>query len=291
MKKMNLKKAFAGVAALSLVACTAAIGASAAEGDITVTIGHQDFDTVEALKAADTDTATAGYQIPIYVELTKNAGISAFEFGVAADNGAVFAFDDENDELEGKLCPDGIAPRVGEKTDAKGWLAFAATKTVSKTGKIVMMVVTVPETAKAGDVYNLTYLKQSNERTEKWADVTGAEAVNYVESSSVASVDGWIKIAAAPATDTTPATDPVPATDTTPATADPATDPAPATSAPATNAPATSAPATGTSASTTGTSSTSSPQTGTTDVLPIVGVAAAVAVLGGVAIVSKKKND
>lgn len=285
MKKMNLKKAFAGVAALSLVACTAAIGASAAEGDITVTVGHQDFDSVEALAAADIDAQAEGYQIPIYVELTNNAGISAFEFGVAADNGAVIAFDDEDDALEGKLCPDGIAPRVGEKTDVKGWLAFAATKTVTKTGNIVMMVVTVPETAKAGDVYNLTYLKQSNERTEKWADVTGATAVNYVENGDVLGVDGWIKIAAAPETETVPETG-TPETETVPETEGPATDPV-TTPAPATS----TAAATSTTATGTGTSSTSSPQTGTTDVLPIVGVAAAVAVLGGVAIVSKKKND
>ncbi len=290
MKKMNLKKAFAGVAALSLVACTAAIGASAAEGDITVTIGHQDFDSVEALAAADIDAQAEGYQIPIYVELTKNAGMSAFEFGVSADNGALIAFDDENDELEGKLCPDGIAPRVGEKTDVKGWLAFAATKTVTKTGKIVMMVVTVPETAKAGDVYNLTYLKKSNERSEKWADATVAELVNYVENGDVLSVDGWIKIADAPQTETTPETEPAPDTATVPVTVDPATDPV---TTPAT-VPTTTTAVTGTTAATgTGTSasSTSSPQTGTTDVLPIVGVAAAVAVLGGVAIVSKKKND
>nr|MDE5564480.1 NPXTG-anchored protein [Oscillospiraceae bacterium] len=34
-----------------------------------------------------------------------------------------------------------------------------------------------------------------------------------------------------------------------------------------------------------------SPKTGATDVLPIAGAAAAVAVLGGVALVAKKKND
>ena len=127
-------------------------------------------------------------------------------------------------------------------------------------GQFAQITVQVPSTAKAGDVFNLTIAGKDSDGTvmEYKNGVTG-------ETGEAGSGAGTITIVA-------DATKP--------------------TEAP-TEAPTTAPVATGTTAATTTTKkaaakSTSSPKTG--DALPVAGVAVAVAVIGGVALVAKKRK-
>lgn len=124
-------------------------------------------------------------------------------------------------------------------------------------GQFAQITVQVPSTAKAGDVFNLTIAGKDSDGTvmEYKNGVTG-------ETGEAGSGAGTITIVAD------------------------------ATDAP-TEAPTTAPVATGTTAATTTTKkatakSTSSPKTG--DALPVAGVAVAVAVIGGVALVAKKRK-
>lgn len=124
-------------------------------------------------------------------------------------------------------------------------------------GQFAQITVQVPSTAKAGDVFNLTIAGKDSDGTvmEYKNGVTG-------ETGEAGSGAGTITIVAD------------------------------ATDAP-TEAPTTAPVATGTTAATTTTKkaaakSTSSPTTG--DALPVAGVAVAVAVIGGVALVAKKRK-
>ena len=125
-------------------------------------------------------------------------------------------------------------------------------------GQFAQITVQVPSTAKAGDVFNLTIAGKDSDGTvmEYKNGVTG-------ETGEAGSGAGTI------------------------------TTVADATDAP-TEAPTTAPVATGTTAATTTTKkaaaakSTSSPKTG--DALPVAGVAVAVAVIGGVALVAKKRK-
>lgn len=124
-------------------------------------------------------------------------------------------------------------------------------------GQFAQITVQVPSTAKAGDVFNLTIAGKDSDGTvmEYKNGVTG-------ETGEAGSGAGTITIVAD------------------------------ATEAP-TEAPTTAPVATGTTAATTTTKkaaakSTSSPKTG--DALPVAGVAVAVAVIGGVALVAKKRK-
>lgn len=121
-------------------------------------------------------------------------------------------------------------------------------------GQFAQITVQVPSTAKAGDVFNLTIAGKDSDGTvmEYKNGVTG-------ETGEAGSGAGTITIVAD-----------------------------------ATEAPTTAPVATGTTAATTTTKkaaaakSTSSPKTG--DALPVAGVAVAVAVIGGVALVAKKRK-
>lgn len=124
-------------------------------------------------------------------------------------------------------------------------------------GQFAQITVQVPSTAKAGDVFNLTIAGKDSDGTvmEYKNGVTG-------ETGEAGSGAGTITIVAD------------------------------ATDAPI-EAPTTAPVATGTTAATTTTKkaaakSTSSPKTG--DALPVAGVAVAVAVIGGVALVAKKRK-
>ena len=126
-----------------------------------------------------------------------------------------------------------------------------------KPGQFAQITVKVTDAAKAGDVFNLTIAGKDSDGTvmEYKNGVTG-------ETGEAGSGAGTITIVAD------------------------------ATDAP-TEAPTTAPVATGTTAATTTTKkaaakSTSSPKTG--DALPVAGVAVAVAVIGGVALVAKKRK-
>lgn len=139
------------------------------------------------------------------------------------------------------------------------WYPIISTKEL-KAGEVGYVTVKVPETAAEGDTFTLTATdtgKTGGKGTYK--DATGADEVPSV-------VSGKITIVGAPA----------PVVTTT------------VTDAPVATGSTTTAAATTTKAPAKKATSTSSPKTG--DALPVAGVAVAVAVIGGVALVSKKRK-
>ena len=139
------------------------------------------------------------------------------------------------------------------------WYPIISTKEL-KAGEVGYVTVKVPETAAEGDTFTLTATdtgKTGGKGTYK--DATGADEVPSV-------VSGKITIAGAPA----------PVVTTT------------VTDAPVATGSTTTAAATTTKAPAKKATSTSSPKTG--DALPVAGVAVAVAVIGGVALASKKRK-
>ncbi len=264
---MNFKKVMAAVAAMSLVACAAAIPASASADGVTVEIQQVEVDVKDLAK-------DGGNVIPVAITLTENKGINAFAFGVDVDDACEFEMDYDAQTM--MMSVEGAKSEV--ETENFVWINGANARTYSKTDVVIIgLTVTIPKDAKIGDVFELNYAEVDLEGKDHiWGDTT--TKADYVAAKTADAVDGWIKIVGEPETtpDTTPETTP----DTTPETT-PDTTPDTTTTTTTTT--------TGTSTSTT--PGTGSPATGTTDVLPIVGVAAAAAILGGVAIVAKKKED
>ena len=135
------------------------------------------------------------------------------------------------------------------------WFAFMDQKLVTAS-EVGSMTFELPSTAAVGDVYTIEGFT---------TDANGAPAVLGINGENVGLADvqsGTITIIA-----------------------DPTEAP---TEAPTTEAPTTAAPVVTTTAAPVATPTTGSPKTG--DALPVAGVAVAVAVIGGVALVSKKRK-
>ena len=276
---MNFKKIMAAVAAMSLVACAAAIPASASAEGATVEIDQVTL-TLDELKAAN-------YEVTIEVTLTENAGINAFAFGINVDDRCQFIADCEEREVT-------MAVEAAKSSDANFvWVNGANASTYKKSDKIItILTVTVPTDAKPGDVFELNYADKDQEgKKHIWSDTT--TKVDYVAAGSADAVDGWIKIDGPVETTTTESETTTTESETTTTESETTTTESETTTT-STESETTTTTSTHThdgGTTTTTTAGPGSPATGTTDVLPIVGVAAAAAILGGVAIVAKKKED
>ena len=84
MKKINLKKALASVAALSAVACMAAVPASAAEINFPTTAKTAGV-SIEQVTVTMDELKAANNVVPVLVKVTPNPGVNALEFGVTID--------------------------------------------------------------------------------------------------------------------------------------------------------------------------------------------------------------
>ena len=277
---MNFKQIMAAVAAMSLVACAAAIPASASAEGATVEIDQVEID-LDELKAMN-------YEVPINIVLTENAGINAFAFGVGVEEGCSFTVDMDVQEVM-------MAVEAAKSSDAEfAWVNGANARTYKKSDMIICgIVVKVPETAAVGDQFDITYAAQDQEgKKHIWGDTT--TKADYVAAGSADAVDGWIKITGVPTTEATTTTEETTTTtesETTTTESETTTTESETTTTTESSETTTTTTTTGTGTATSTTPGTGSPATGTTDVLPIVGVAAAAAILGGVAIVAKKKED
>ena len=206
-------------------------------------------------------TSAAGMSLTIGSATLTESELKAANYEVTLPIGSTAEF---NSVGVGVTLQDGLSyVKKGMKVTADGASGLAVESNgfeALPAGQFAQITVQVPSTAKAGDVFNLTIAGKDSDGTvmEYKNGVTG-------ETGEAGSGAGTITIVA-------DATKP--------------------TEAP-TEAPTTAPVATGTTAATTTTKkaaakSTSSPKTG--DALPVAGVAVAVAVIGGVALVAKKRK-
>jgi hypothetical protein len=300
MKKINFKKAMAAVAALSLVACVSAVPASAS-GTVTLSIDQVEL-SLEEVQAMD-------YLVPVYANLTQDGteGLNAVEFGIDVPD-CDFTVYTNRKQAQKVFADANIDWSMTMKTnDTLTWLTWASATADAEDNTVALVAVKIPEDAQPGDIYYVNYVAQGDSpniwRTAVDEDgVKLSEVVNYVADGSFSGVGGWVKIKDEETTATTETTTETTTESTTESTTEATTE---STTEAATDATTTTTTAaatttgesttaggtTTTAKSTTTASSSSSPKTGATDVLPIAGVAAAVAVLGGVAMVAKKKKD
>lgn len=296
MVRFNFKKVAASVAALSIVACMAAVPTSASDSAIELKIGKIEVPVSEAKAGTVIDVPVrinapdlTGFMFVFTVESSADGGALSREvvFNNAKIESTVLNEPKTNDAFGGTWATANPTSLDSVNTDDEGY------------GDFMTIHVTLNQDLALGDKYMITY---------EAAGPSGLENIWSNDEISthydVDSDDGWIEVVddtpqttttEAPATTTTTE---APATTTTEAPADTTTVPAGTTTAATTadagnasNTSASTAAGAGGTGTTTVASSTGSPQTGSSDVLPIAGAAAAVAVLGGVALVAKKKND
>ena len=235
---------------MAALSAAAVVAASAAVMAIPTSAAGMSL-TIGSATLTESELKAANYEVPLPIGST--AEFNSVGVGVTLQDGLSYV------KKGMKVTADGAS---GLAVESNGFVfmpfSYATVPLEAlPAGQFAQITVQVPSTAKAGDVFNLTIAGKDSDGTvmEYKNGVTG-------ETGEAGSGAGTITIVAD------------------------------ATDAP-TEAPTTAPVATGTTAATTTTKkatakSTSSPKTG--DALPVAGVAVAVAVIGGVALVAKKRK-
>lgn len=318
--KSTFKKALAAVSAAAVVATSAAVFTAVPAQALSAASVGQVTVTLDQLKADN-------YQVTVPVSVYGGDGWDSLAFGLewstdeltfassAAGQGIIDAMLTGVSVTDSgfQLNPAGIG----------GWIAYTTVpkgneKTfVTSENPIINITFQVTESAQPGDIYYINGLETSYDGAYKATITHGDEAVVAAPSQGYIKIDGPVTTTTeatttttttteATTTTTTTTTAAATTTTTTTTTAKPTTTTTTTTSAAATTttttttaAATTTKAATTTSAATTtkkaaqqttkkNTGSTSSPKTGS--MIPVAGAVAAIAVIGGVALVSKKRK-
>ena len=288
--KTTFKKSMAALSAAAVVAASAAVFAVPADAAAgTITTGTVTV-TLDELAASD-------YIVRVPITLSGADPFYSVGFGVKYDMALTFKAGTKGDIFGGvPLNADGsVLNEFGSLEVAVGaannadlglyWVGAAISPIGADTahapgdGTLWTLVFEVPADAQAGDRYDITTLLESNG--------TPVEINNGTGKETPAVVDGAIIIEGAVTTTTTTST-----TTTTTTTTEATTTTAEATTTTAEVTTTTAEVTTTAEATTTTTTATSgkteSPKT--SDVLPVAGAAAALVVIGGVALVAKKRK-
>ena len=308
--KSTFKKALAAVSAAAVVATSAAVfTAVPAQAVNTPSIGQVTV-TMDELQSSN-------YLVTVPVSIYGNTdGWDSIAFGLQWST----------DELTYSKCVSGGSIANAMFTDGiqvsgsgfqlnpagiGGWITYATTPTgdgptyVTGDEPVINITFKVTENAQPGDIYYIDGLERSYDGAYVPKVTHGSEVVTGAPSQGYIQIEG-VQTTTTEATTTTTTTTtttakPTTTTTTTTTTAKPTTTTTTTTSAAATTTTTatTTKAATTTSAATTtkkaaqqttkkNTGSTSSPKTGS--MIPVAGAVAAIAVIGGVALVSKKRK-
>ena len=108
---------------------------------------------VETVEISLADLAAQDYTVPVHVYLEQNAGVTYSEWGLKMDERCTFAVQSPADEP--------LALTVYHAENAEQhfiWTAWASgTQIISSTGPILVVDVTLPKDAAAGDKYTVDY--------------------------------------------------------------------------------------------------------------------------------------
>ncbi|MBO5226490.1 MAG: hypothetical protein J6B17_00210 [Ruminococcus sp.] len=305
--KTTFKKSMAALSAAAVVAASAAVfavPANAAGG--TLTVGTVTL-TLEELQAAN-------YEVKIPVDVAGSGGWYSLGYGVSFNvaevtisrviNGAAVQ-SAQNDYGYDVARGTGINNDLGIL-----WLGYAVTPSGStinyvQDGGVSTIVFKVNANAKAGDVYDLTALVNNGDTYQEINTADGKSASSLVSgqiiiagedtTTSTTTTTTSTKTTTTTTTTTTSTTttteEPTTTTTTSTTTTPEATTTTTTASIPLSGIDTTTTTTSTTKATTTTTAkkgSTESPKTG--DVLPVAGAAAALVVIGGVALVAKKRK-
>ena len=150
----------------SSVSCTITI---AEKGDVHVQIGTSYL-----------DAAAAGQRVTVPVYLSNNAGVSSYEFGIRMAAVNDHAIDPYGGDIK--------IPVADYKNGDLIWLSGATTRTVTDTGTLFTVVLTIPANAKPGDVYRIEYVSQATD-SHLWYDFNSQ--TDYVAGGRVTYTSGY----------------------------------------------------------------------------------------------------
>ena len=141
--------------------------------------------TIQSVEISLADLQANNYTVPVYVELDQNAGITYAEWGAEYDSRCTVTSDSYDDNVRFDV--------VCSINDEKHflWTAWASANLNERTGALTLLNVKLPEDAKAGDTFPVTYAEVSlADKPHVWNSFD----TSWVNSGVVGWTDGGITV-------------------------------------------------------------------------------------------------
>ena len=170
---------------------TASLPVYADEPDILISIDQKEI-SLEQLQEAN-------YEVPVFIRLSQNVELNAIEFGLEVDNRCRFEIVTKNaySQLYGEELGINMVAASGSGIDGYAWMTWMQQAVYSESqSNLVMLLVTVPESAAPGDVFPIRYLTVSHSNPNKqhiWFNFI--QNTDYAQSGTFQADDGFIEIA------------------------------------------------------------------------------------------------
>ncbi len=144
---------------------------------------HINVETVEISLA---DLQAQNYTVPVMVMLEENAGVNYTEWGLSMDERCTFAVDEEAEDLAMT-----VYHAVNDEQHFL-WTAWAAAGVPNeKTGPIMVLELTLPKDAAAGELYTVKYADWSlADKAHVWSN----DNDKWSENGDVTWVDGGVRV-------------------------------------------------------------------------------------------------
>lgn len=187
--KNHIKNMFAVLTSGILLCSMTTIPTKASDFDVVVSI-----DTISVSKS---ELTSSGYEVPVFVRMTQNVDLNAIEFGVSVDTRCQFDIVTRSSyaAIYGETLDLQMSTTTGLSSENFCWATWSSLTSYyyEENSNLLMLLVTVPETAQPGDVYTITYLSESPGGTSHvWYNFE--TNTNYVTNGNIAFYNGSITI-------------------------------------------------------------------------------------------------
>ena len=161
------------------------ISTTASQTSIQVAIDKKTL-TLEELKALN-------YQVPIFIRLEENTGLTTIEFGLQVDSRCDYSVITNSRNAQ-KLTGETLdIHMVCGKNGNFIWTVWASNETDTYMENLLLLVVDIPTTVSGGEKFNIDYQTNGLDSSSKphlWEN--GLK--NYVADGEVSYTDGYIQI-------------------------------------------------------------------------------------------------
>ncbi|MDE5792340.1 MAG: hypothetical protein K2H66_02310 [Oscillospiraceae bacterium] len=161
------------------------ISTTASQTSIQVAIDKKTL-TLDELKALN-------YQVPIFIRLEENTGLTTIEFGLQVDRRCDYSVITNSRNAQ-KLTGETLdINMVCGKNGSFVWTVWASNETDTYMENLLLLVVDIPKTVSGGEKFNIDYQTNgldSSSKPHRWKN--GSK--NYVADGEVSYTDGYIEI-------------------------------------------------------------------------------------------------
>lgn len=119
------------------------------------------FVSIEKKEISVSDLKSSGYVVPVYVSLEQNAGINYTEWGATYDPRC---------KVEANTSDENVRFDTVYSVNAEEnfvWTAWATANLNEHSGNLLLLKVTLPKNAKAGDTFPIVYSPMSKAKSPK----------------------------------------------------------------------------------------------------------------------------